>query len=74
MGDEKQTFEQILTELKAIVHDLEEGELSLENALTRFEQGIKLSREGAKRLEEVELKVEEILGDGATRPLDIEEG
>ena len=38
-------FEQSLTDLQVLVERLENGELSLEDSLTAFEQGIRLTRE-----------------------------
>jgi exodeoxyribonuclease VII small subunit len=38
-------FEKSLDELEKLVHDLEQGELSLEQSLTAFERGVKLTRE-----------------------------
>ncbi|NES11284.1 exodeoxyribonuclease VII small subunit, partial [Pseudomonas laurentiana] len=37
-------FEQSLADLQALVERLENGELSLEDSLTAFEQGIRLTR------------------------------
>lgn len=66
------SFEQILTRLQDVVERLESGELPLEESLAVFEEGIRLSRLGARRLDEAERRVEELLGDGdtaRTRPL-----
>lgn len=66
------TFEQILARLQHVVERLESGELPLEESLAVFEEGIRLSRLGARRLDEAERRVEELLGDGdstRTRPL-----
>ena len=68
------SFERILEKLEAVVADLEGNELPLEKALERFEEGVRLSREGSKRLEDAERRIEEILEDGSAAPLDIEEG
>jgi exodeoxyribonuclease VII small subunit len=67
------SFEQILTRLSEVVEQLEGGQLPLERSLLVFEEGIRLSRMGAKRLDEAERRVEELLeGDAArTRPLTI---
>lgn len=66
-------FEEAMAELEKIVENLEQGELSLEEALKRFEEGIKLSRFCAKRLDEVEKKVEILLTEEGdkTKPFDI---
>ena len=51
-------FEKALGELEKIVADLESGELGLDDALKRYEEGIKLSRACAKKLGEAEKKIE----------------
>jgi len=66
------SFEQILARLQQVVERLESGELPLEESLAVFEEGIRLSRAGARRLDDAERRVEELLGDGdstKTRPL-----
>ena len=52
-----QSIESRLTELEAILEELESGDLELDQALKKFEQGIKLSRECQKTLEDAELKI-----------------
>jgi exodeoxyribonuclease VII small subunit len=56
-------FETALARLEEIVHDLEQGDLPLEQSLKLFEEGVKLSRICNKRLEEAERKVEILLKD-----------
>jgi exodeoxyribonuclease VII small subunit len=51
-------FEQSLTELEEIVSQLEQGELSLENALQQFEKGIALARRCQEVLQQAEQKIE----------------
>ena len=63
------SFEQIVGRLHQVVERLESGELPLEESLTSFEEGIRLSRLGAERLDAAERRVEELLGDGTTRAL-----
>ena len=70
------TFEEILTRLGEVVEKLEGGDLPLETSLAIFEEGIRLSRLGGRRLDEAEARVEKLLSDDsgvATRPLDVEE-
>ncbi len=43
--------------LENIVQELEKGELSLEDSVTKFEEGIKISKECNKTLEEAEKKI-----------------
>ena len=63
-------FEEILDQLEGVVRDLESNELPLDEALKRFEEGVALSRKGSARLEDAERRIEEILSDGTTKPLD----
>ena len=56
-------FEAVLDRLEHVVDRLEEGELSLEESLAIFEEGVRLSRLGAKRLDEAEERVEVLLAD-----------
>lgn len=55
----KQTdFEQSLKELESIVDSMEKGEMSLEDSLKAFEQGINLTHSCQKSLKDAEQKVE----------------
>lgn len=51
-------FEQAMARLEAIVGELEKGELPLDESLKIFEEGIRLSKNCLKVLEEAERKVE----------------
>jgi len=51
-------FEKDLEKLEEIVAALEEGELSLDDAMKRFEEGIKLAKRCEKALSEAEKKIE----------------
>jgi len=54
-------FEECLQRLEKIVDQLEKGEISLEEALKLFEEGIALSNNCRKELEDAEGKVEILL-------------
>ncbi|MBU3058230.1 MULTISPECIES: exodeoxyribonuclease VII small subunit [Pseudomonas] len=54
-------FEQSLADLQALVERLESGELSLEDSLTAFEQGIRLTRDCQAALSQAEQKVQILL-------------
>ena len=58
---EQPTFEKGLEELEAIVQKLEGGDLSLEQSLKLFEQGVQLSQRCRKQLQDAETKVEILL-------------
>lgn len=51
------TFEQSINELEAIVAKLENGDVTLDESLELFEQGIKLSKSCQKMLDTAEKKV-----------------
>ena len=53
----KQTFEDAMEKLENIVQELESGDLSLEKALQRFEEGIKLSKFCSDKLDQTEKKI-----------------
>lgn len=54
-------FEQSLADLQTLVELLESGELSLEDSLGAFEQGIRLTRECQAALNQAEQKVQILL-------------
>ena len=59
----KQSFEASLGALEKIVRKLEDGDLSLEESLKLFEDGVKLSRECQERLNQSERRIEVLLKD-----------
>ena len=59
----QKTFEQSMKQLEQIVQDLESGDLPLEKAIKKFEEGIKLSKLCSKKLDETEKKVSILLKD-----------
>lgn len=59
----KKTFEQSLKQLEQIVHELESGNLPLEKALNKFEEGIQLSKLCSQTLDETEQKISILLKD-----------
>ena len=54
-------FETSLAELQTLVERLESGELSLEDSLGAFEQGIRLTRDCQASLAQAEQKVQQLL-------------
>jgi exodeoxyribonuclease VII small subunit len=57
------SFEEALENLERIVEQLEEGNLSLEETLKKFEEGIKLSRLCEKKLKQEQKKVSMLVKD-----------
>jgi exodeoxyribonuclease VII small subunit len=61
MSEKKTSFEKDLRSLEAVVERLESGELSLEEALTCFEDGVRCAARCQEQLKAVEAKVEMLL-------------
>lgn len=66
-------FEKKLNRLEEIVGKMEKGDISLEDSLKFFEEGVKLSRECNAKLTEAELKVKKLMsfdkeGNPVTQP------
>ena len=66
--NDPQNFEKSLAELEEIVSTLEQGDISLEDSLSAFEKGVKLSNDCQKALKTAEQKVNKLVakGDGFT--------
>jgi exodeoxyribonuclease VII small subunit len=67
------SFEVALQRLETIVDRLEEGHLELEDALSAFEDGVKLTRRCAGQLEDAERRIDELVREGEkwmTRPFE----
>lgn len=67
--DSAPRFEEALAQLEALVHELESGELDLEQALGTFEAGVALAKLCSGRLEAAELRIRK-LEESASGPLE----
>lgn len=61
----KMTFEDSMTQLEKIVEDLEAGDLPLDTAIKKFEEGVRLSKFCSDKLEETEKKISLLVKDQA---------
>ena len=59
----KLTFENAMRRLEGIVQALESGDLGLDEALKKFQEGIKLSQFCSNKLDETEKRVSILLKD-----------
>jgi len=59
----KQTFEKAMKKLELIVQQLESGDQPLEEAVKKFEEGIKLSKFCSEKLDETEKRITILLKD-----------
>jgi exodeoxyribonuclease VII small subunit len=71
-------LEKALSDLEALVEELESGDLPLEKAMKKFEDGIKLTRNCQTALRDAEQKVEVLLksagGQEVLEEFDVDEG
>jgi len=69
-------FEDSMKRLEAIVEELEGGELSLEQSIARYEEGVGLSRTLTRTLDEAEKRIERLVeraGEApTTEPMELE--
>lgn len=65
MADKKQemNFEEKIKKLEIIVNELESGEVNLDDAIDKYTEAMKLSKECSDKLNEVSEKVNKILMD-----------
>lgn len=63
-------FEDSLAELEALVTQLEQGDISLEESLKSFERGVILTRTCQKALQEAEQKVQILIEKNGTHTLE----
>ena len=53
----KKTFELAMKQLERIVQELESGDMPLEKAIKKFEEGVKISKYCSEKLDESEKKI-----------------
>ncbi len=75
MAEKKQTFEEQIDRLEAIVSQLEKGDARLADSLALFEEGTKLIAACSRELDQAEQKVVKLMKgpDGAPVELPFEE-
>lgn len=57
----KKTFEEALHKLEEITRELEDGDISLEESLKKFDEGIKLAEFCNQKLDDAQIKVDILL-------------
>jgi len=66
------TYAQVVERLEVLIKAMEAGELSLEEALETFAEGVQLIQQGEKILANAEQRVEQLLACGEVVPLNNE--
>jgi exodeoxyribonuclease VII small subunit len=63
-------FEESLAELESVIRDLEDGQLGLDEALTRYEQGVALIKQCHAQLHQAEQRILVLTGmEGDGQPI-----
>ena len=60
----KVSFEETMSKLEEIAAELEKGDLHLEDSVSKFEEGMKLSKECSNLLEDAEKRITILIKDG----------
>lgn len=61
--EENISFEDKMKKLEEIANELEKGELNLDESVSKFEEGMKLSKECSEMLEKAEKKITMLIKD-----------
>ncbi len=59
----KKSFEEQMIALEKIINELENGNLNLDDSVVKFEEGMNISKECSKMLENAEKKITILLND-----------
>lgn len=62
----KQTFEECLDRLEQITRDMEDGNLTLDASLKKFDEGMKLADFCSKKLDEAQKRVDILINKDGT--------
>lgn len=62
-GENMENFEENLKKLEKITNDIKRSDISLEDALKNFEEGIKLASGMEKQLDEIEGKIQILMNE-----------
>ncbi len=57
-GEGGEPYDAVVTRLERVVGELESGQLSLEQSIERFAEGVRLAHEATRKLDEAERRVE----------------
>ncbi len=70
----EETYDALVARLERVVGELESGQLTLEQSIERFAEGIRLAKDASRKLDEAERRVEMLVrgagGEDGIVPLD----
>lgn len=74
----EESYDAIVARLERVVSDLESGQLTLEQSIEKFAEGVRLAKDASKKLDEAERRVEMLVrgadGEDETVPFPPEGG
>lgn len=74
----EESYDALVSRLERVVGELESGQLTLEQSVERFAEGVRLAREASRKLDDAERKVELLVrtadGDEQAVPFEPESG
>ncbi|KEI17375.1 exodeoxyribonuclease VII small subunit [Clostridium haemolyticum] len=62
MARKKETYESLMSKLQEVVNEMESEEISLENSMKNYEEGVKICNKLYKMLNEAEAKIKVLSG------------
>ena len=78
MAADAETYDAVVARLERVVGELESGQLSLEQSIEKFAEGVKLASDATRKLDEAERRIELLVrnadGSEAEVPFDPEGG
>jgi exodeoxyribonuclease VII small subunit len=60
-GAGEETYDALVARLERVVGELESGQLSLEQSIERFAEGVRLAKDASRKLDEAERRVEQLV-------------
>jgi exodeoxyribonuclease VII small subunit len=77
-GKTEERYDAIVARLERVVGDLESGQLTLEQSIEKFAEGVRLARDASRKLDEAERRVEMLVrsadGEDEAVPFEPEDG
>jgi exodeoxyribonuclease VII small subunit len=72
----EESYDAIVARLERVVGELESGQLTLEQSIEKFAEGVRLARDASRKLDEAERRVEQLVrsADGGDEAVPFEAG
>lgn len=64
MGEKEENFEELMSKLELITNKLEKEQMSLDDSVKLFEEGMEISKKCNSKLEDAEKRITILINDG----------